>query len=243
MGLVRAGLQPRGRPADLVVAVVWWLAVAAVVGGIVWAEGKRREKMRLAFIGEGVVYNPEAGLVMPDAGGLKLAALEPHAFPGMAFPDEVAALDERVRPRSAGWCGAASSTATARSGRARSSPPTTPRPSRAPSRPARTWPPCWRRRGSRHSQRPEGGRRSGERQPPLLGYDLIGGVFSPLAAVARALFGRGSASVVFKGLAETELENLPVALLVGAHPLDAPLLLQRGQRSLHGAQASAETRR
>ena len=47
-------------PLDLVVAVVWWLAVAAVVGGIVWAEGKRREKMRLAFIGEGIVYNPGA---------------------------------------------------------------------------------------------------------------------------------------------------------------------------------------
>ena len=52
------------------------LVVAAVVGGIVWAEGKRREKMRLAFIGEGVVYNPEAGLVMPDAGESELAALE-----------------------------------------------------------------------------------------------------------------------------------------------------------------------
>ena len=50
------------------------LVVAAVVGGIVWAEGKRREKMRLAFIGEGVVYNPEAGLVMPDAGESELAA-------------------------------------------------------------------------------------------------------------------------------------------------------------------------
>lgn len=133
-------------PLDLVVAVVWWLAVAAVVGGIVWAEGKRREKMRLAFIGEGIVYNPEAGLVMPDAGESELAALE-RTLAGMAFPDEVAALDERVRPRSAGWCGAASSTATARSGRARSSPPTTPRPSRVRSRPARTWPPCWRRRG------------------------------------------------------------------------------------------------
>ena len=149
-------------PLDLVVAVVWWLAVAAVVGGIVWAEGKRREKMRLAFIGEGIVYNPEAGLVMPDAGESELAALE-RTLAGMAFPDEVAALDERVpawpsptrwlrwtsacAPRSAGWCGAASSTATARSGRARSSPPTTPRPSRVRSRPARTWPPCWRRRG------------------------------------------------------------------------------------------------
>ena len=133
-------------PLDLVVAVVWWLAVAAVVGGIVWAEGKRREKMRLAFIGEGIVYNPEAGLVMPDAGESELAALE-RTLAGMAFPDEVAALDERVRPAFRWWCGAASSTATARSGRARSSPPTTPRPSRVRSRPARTWPPCWRRRG------------------------------------------------------------------------------------------------
>ena len=68
-----------------------------VVGGIVWAEGKRREKMRLAFIGEGIVYNPEAGLVMPDAGESELAALE-RTLAGMAFPDEVAALDERVRP-------------------------------------------------------------------------------------------------------------------------------------------------
>ena len=84
-------------PLDLIVAIVWWLAVAAVVGGIVWAEGKRREKMRLAFVGEGVVYNPEAGLVMPDAGESELAALE-RTLSGMAFPDEVAALDERVRP-------------------------------------------------------------------------------------------------------------------------------------------------
>ena len=86
-----------------------------------WAEGKRREKMRLAFIGEGVVYNPEAGLVMPDAGESELAALE-RTLSGMAFPDEVAALDERMSPPSAGWCAPASSTATARSGRARSSP-------------------------------------------------------------------------------------------------------------------------
>ena len=89
-------------PLDLVVAIVWWLAVAAVVGGIVWAEGKRREKMRLAFIGEGVVYNPEAGLVMPDAGESELAALE-RTLSGMAFPDEVAALDERVRPSFCVW--------------------------------------------------------------------------------------------------------------------------------------------
>ncbi len=84
-------------PLDLVVAIVWWLVVAAVVAAIVWAEGKRREKMRLAFVGEGIVYNPESGLVMPDAGETEISALE-RTLAGMAFPDEVTKLDERVRP-------------------------------------------------------------------------------------------------------------------------------------------------
>ena len=43
------------------------------------------------------MYNPEAGLVMPDAGESELAALE-RTLSGMAFPDEVAALDERMSP-------------------------------------------------------------------------------------------------------------------------------------------------
>ena len=84
-------------PLDLVVAVVWWLAVAAVVGGGGWAEGKWRETMRLAGWGEGLGFYPEAGLGVPDAGESELAALE-RTLAGMAFPDEVAALDERVRP-------------------------------------------------------------------------------------------------------------------------------------------------
>ena len=121
-------------PLDLVVAVAWWLVVAAVVGGIVWAEGKRREKMRLAFVGEGVVYNPEAGLVMPDAGESELAALE-RTLRAWRSPTRWPRWTSACAPPSAGWCGAASSTATARSGRARSSPPTTRTPSRARSRP------------------------------------------------------------------------------------------------------------
>ena len=62
-----------------------------------WAEGKRREKMRLAFVGEGAGCSPEAGLVMPGAGESELAA-PGRTLSGMAFPDEAAALDERVRP-------------------------------------------------------------------------------------------------------------------------------------------------
>ena len=66
-------------PLDLVVAVAWWLAVAAVVGGIVWAEGKRREKMRLAFIGEGVVHNDPRGGALASAAPLFLWKGAKHA--------------------------------------------------------------------------------------------------------------------------------------------------------------------
>lgn len=84
-------------PLDLVVAIVWWAVVAAVIGAIVWAESKRRQKMRLAFVGEGVIYNPESGLVQADRGETEIGALE-RTLSGMAFPDEVASLDERNRP-------------------------------------------------------------------------------------------------------------------------------------------------
>lgn len=84
-------------PLDLVVAVSWWVVVAAVVGAILWAENKRREKMRLAFVGEGIIYNPESGMVMADQGETELAALE-RTLAGMTFPDEVAPLDSRARP-------------------------------------------------------------------------------------------------------------------------------------------------
>lgn len=84
-------------PLDLIVAIVWWVVAAAVIGGIMWAENKRRQKMRLAFVGKGVVYNPESGVVVPDAGEDELAALE-RTLAGMTFPDEVAALDDRVKP-------------------------------------------------------------------------------------------------------------------------------------------------
>lgn len=84
-------------PLDLVVAIVWWAVVAAVIGAIVWAENKRREKMRTAFVGQGIIYNPESGLVVPDRGESELSALE-RTLAGMAFPDEVAGLDERMTP-------------------------------------------------------------------------------------------------------------------------------------------------
>lgn len=41
-----------------------------------WAESKRRAKMRLAFAGDGIIYNPESGLVLPDQGESELALLQ-----------------------------------------------------------------------------------------------------------------------------------------------------------------------
>lgn len=62
-----------------------------------WAESKRRAKMRLAFVGDGIIYNPESGLVVPDRGENELALLQ-RTLAGMTFPDEVAKLEERNRP-------------------------------------------------------------------------------------------------------------------------------------------------
>lgn len=84
-------------PLDLVIAILWWVVVAGVIGAIVWAENKRRVKMRLAFVGEGVIYNPESGVVVPDRGESELALLQ-RTLAGMTFPDEVSGLDERNRP-------------------------------------------------------------------------------------------------------------------------------------------------
>lgn len=83
-------------PIDLLVSIVWWVAVVAIVAGICWAESKRRERMRLAFIGDGVVYNPEAGLVRPRRGETEAAALQ-RTLAGMAFGDNVRPLDDSTR--------------------------------------------------------------------------------------------------------------------------------------------------
>ena len=63
-------------PLDLVIAIVWWVVVAGVIGAIMWAEHRRREKMRLAFVGTGVVYNPERGLVLVEEDDSELDALQ-----------------------------------------------------------------------------------------------------------------------------------------------------------------------
>lgn len=91
------GFNHVDNPLDLVVAIAWWLVVAGVIAGIYWAETKRREKMLTAFVGDGVVYNAEKGLVAPRRGEDEVAALE-RTLASMDFADDVAALDSKNRP-------------------------------------------------------------------------------------------------------------------------------------------------
>lgn len=91
------GFNQVDSPLDLVVAILWWVVVAAVIGAILWAENRRRERMRLAFVGDGVIYNPESGIVLPDQGESELAALQ-RTLAGMTFPDEVTKLEDKSRP-------------------------------------------------------------------------------------------------------------------------------------------------
>ena len=84
-------------PLDLVIAIVWWVVVAGVIGAIVWAEHRRREKMRLAFVGEGVVYNPERGLVLVEEDDSELDALQ-ETLQGMSYPTKIVELADHVRP-------------------------------------------------------------------------------------------------------------------------------------------------
>ena len=84
-------------PLDLVIAIVWWVVVAGIIAAIVWAEHRRREKMRLAFVGTGVVYNPERGLVLVEEDDSELDALQ-ETLQGMSYPTKIVELADHVRP-------------------------------------------------------------------------------------------------------------------------------------------------
>ena len=131
-------------PLDLIVAIVWWLAVAAVVGGIVWAEGKSAR--RCAWPSSARERRVQPGGRARDARRREASWRRwAHAFPGMAFPTRWPRLTSACPRLPLGGAEPQSSTATARGlgGRGRRAHDRTP--SRARSRPARTWPPCWRR--------------------------------------------------------------------------------------------------
>ena len=93
---VMLGYHQVDGPIDILAAVLWWVVVAIVVAAIVWAEKKRRQKMLTAFVGRGIVYNPEKGVLRPVPGESEVSLLQ-RTLTGMTFPDEVAPLDMRAR--------------------------------------------------------------------------------------------------------------------------------------------------
>lgn len=91
------GFNKVDSPLDLLITVVWWIVIALVVIAITRVEAKRRQKMRVAFIGDGFLYNPEAGLVMPDQGESEVSLLE-RTLASLTYTDKVAELDRSVQP-------------------------------------------------------------------------------------------------------------------------------------------------
>lgn len=83
-------------PLDPVLTLVWAVVLIAAIAAIVWAENKRREKMRTAFVGNGVLYSPEFGLVQ-TSGSSEVDALQ-RTLAAQEYPDEVAKLDKNNRP-------------------------------------------------------------------------------------------------------------------------------------------------
>lgn len=91
------GFSAVDSPLDLVIAVIWWAVVVGVVIAITRIEAKRRERMRTAFVGYGIVYNPESGIVRPDSDEPELAAVQ-RILATMEYPLRVARLDEKALP-------------------------------------------------------------------------------------------------------------------------------------------------
>lgn len=50
-------------PFDLAISVVWWVAIAALIAGVVKAEQARREKIRTTYVGNSFLFNSEVGTV------------------------------------------------------------------------------------------------------------------------------------------------------------------------------------
>jgi hypothetical protein len=70
------GFNVVDNPLDLIVSVVWWLLIIIVCVLINWSENKRRRALRTSFLAQGLIYNPEAGIVKLDAVQTRTAALQ-----------------------------------------------------------------------------------------------------------------------------------------------------------------------
>ena len=83
-------------PLDMIATAAWWVVLALVIYLILWSERKRREKMLTAFVGRGVVYNPETGAIRTRDGETEVALLA-QILSGLKFSDDIVDLQSNSR--------------------------------------------------------------------------------------------------------------------------------------------------
>lgn len=84
-------------PLDLVVTIVWWVVIVAVCVLIKWSENKRRRFLRTSFLGSGVIYNPEAGIVRVESGEYVPALQRVLRNLDYSFDEKNINNDQRIR--------------------------------------------------------------------------------------------------------------------------------------------------
>ena len=84
-------------PLDLVVTIVWWVVIIAVCLLIKWAENTRRRAIRTYFLGSGVIYNPEAGIVRVDTEAYIPALQRVLNNLDYSFDEKNISNDQRIR--------------------------------------------------------------------------------------------------------------------------------------------------
>lgn len=57
------GFNQIDNPLDLVLAILWWVGIAVIVGLIVYLERKRQRQIRTIYVSPTALYNSEKGIV------------------------------------------------------------------------------------------------------------------------------------------------------------------------------------
>ena len=89
------GLNHVDEPLDLVVSVIWWIAMVAMIAGIVKTENTRKRKVRTAYVGAGFLFNSETGNV-PTAGRSVVDVLE-EVLTGLEYGFEANEADDATK--------------------------------------------------------------------------------------------------------------------------------------------------
>ncbi|MCI1665683.1 MAG: hypothetical protein LKI25_04835 [Atopobiaceae bacterium] len=70
------GLDRVDSPTDLVLSVVWWVAIAAIAALVARAERRRRREVRTIYVSPTSLYNSERGVVAVADPSARVGAME-----------------------------------------------------------------------------------------------------------------------------------------------------------------------